>query len=212
MTDATAQTRTYNYNTAHRLTSVTQNGNTLFSITPDAVGRPGSVTNSNGYTLSYTYDGLNRLLRVIYPDGSYIENDWGCCHLDAQRDRAGYLTWFDYNEVNRLILTVDPQNRITEYVYDPAGNLTKLIDPNRNATQWQYDNRNRVAKKTYPDGSSYVYDYDGVGNLLLGCRVDQHDHRIPAPHVEADELGACRHDYRQGAGRERHRRQVRRSI
>src|SRR5439155_6464618 len=64
-----------------------------------------------------------------------------------------------------LILTVDPQNRITEYVYDPAGNLTKLIDPNRNATQWQYDNRNRVAKKTYPDGSSYVYDYDGVGNL-----------------------------------------------
>ena len=165
VTDATAQTRTYNYNTAHRLTSVTQNGNTLFSITPDAVGRPGSVTNSNGYTLSYTYDGLNRLLRVIYPDGSYIENDWGCCHLDAQRDRAGYLTWFDYNEVNRLILTVDPQNRITEYVYDPAGNLTKLIDPNRNATQWQYDNRNRVAKKTYPDGSSYVYDYDGVGNL-----------------------------------------------
>jgi RHS repeat-associated protein len=166
VTDATGQTRTYNYDTAHHLTSVTQNGNTLFSITPDAVGRPGTLTNSNGYTLSYTYDGLNRLVRVIYPDGSYTENDWGCCHLDGRRDRAGGFTWFDYNQVNRLIMTGDPQNRITEYVYDPVGNLTKLVDPNHNATQWQYDGRNRVAKKIYADGSSYLYDYDGVGNLL----------------------------------------------
>lgn len=166
VTDAEAQMRTYNYNTLHRLTSVTQNGNTLLSITPDAIGRPGSVTNSNGYTLSYTYDGLNRLLRIIYPDGSYTENDWGCCHLDAQRDRAGNFTRFIYNEVNRLVLSFDAANRTTEYAYDPAGNMTKLIDPNRNTTQWQYNNRNRVAKKIYADGSSYLYDYDGVGNLL----------------------------------------------
>jgi len=166
VTDPSGQTRTNNYDAAHRLSSVTQNGNTLLSITPDAVGRPANITNSNGYTLSYTYDGLNRLLRVIYPNGSYTENDWGCCHLDGQRNRAGGFTWFDYNGVNRLIMTADPQNRITEYAYDPAGNLTKLVDPNRNATQWQYDNRNRVAKKIYADGSSYLYDYDGVGNLM----------------------------------------------
>jgi RHS repeat-associated protein len=163
--DATNQTRTNNYNALHQLTSVTQNGNTLVSIVPDGKGRRGTVTNANGYPLAYTYDDLNRLLRVIFPDGTYTENQWGCCHLDAQRDRADNFTNFIYNEVNRLVLAFDAKNRVTEHIYDPAGNLTKLIDGNHNATQWQYDNRNRVAKKIYADGSSYLYDYDGVGNL-----------------------------------------------
>jgi RHS repeat-associated protein len=165
VTDATSQTRTNNYNALHQLTSVTQNGNTLVSIAPDGKGRPGTVTNANSYTLAYTYDDLNRLLRVTYPDQTYTENQWGCCHLDAKRDRAGNVTNLIYNEVNRLVLAFDAKNQVTEYLYDPAGNLTKLIDGSHNATQWQYGNRNRVAKKIYADGSFYLYDYDGVGNL-----------------------------------------------
>jgi RHS repeat-associated protein len=165
VTDANTQVHTYNYDGSHYLTSITQNGNTLMTIVPDAVGRIGSETNGNGYTLSDTYDGLNRPLRVTYPDGSYTENQWGCCHLDSQRDRAGNVTTFTYDQVNRLILSVDAENRVTQYVYDPAGNLTQLNDPNWNPTWWQYDGRNRVAKKIYADGSNYLYDYDGVGNL-----------------------------------------------
>src|SRR5436190_8154291 len=64
--DANAQVHTYNYGDAHRLTSITQNGNILLTIVPDTVGRIGSTTNTNGYTLSYTYDGLNRPVRVMY--------------------------------------------------------------------------------------------------------------------------------------------------
>jgi RHS repeat-associated protein len=165
VTDATAQVRIYNYDGSHRVTSITQNGNTLLAIAPDAVGRIGSATNANNLTLSYTYDGLNRPVRVIYPDGTYTENDWGCCHLDAQRDRAANFTSFVYNEVNRLAFAFDAKNRVTEYFYDPAGNLTKLVDGNHNATQCQYDNRNRIAKKSYADGSNYLYDYDGAGDL-----------------------------------------------
>src|SRR5437773_1361520 len=166
VTDADTQVHTYNYGGSHRLTSITQNGNTLLTIVPDAIGRIGTATNANGYTLSYTYDGLNRSLRVTYPDGSYIENQLACCHLGSQRDRAGNVTTFTYDPVNRLTQTLDAENRLTQYVYDPAGNLRQLIDPNWNYTQWQYDNRNRVSKKIYADGSTYLYDYDGVGDLL----------------------------------------------
>jgi RHS repeat-associated protein len=163
--DNLGQERIYNYDSLHRLTSVTQNGNTLTTLVPDDVGRVVSKTDVNGLTTQYTYDRLNRLVRSIYPDTSYVENDWGCCHLDGRRDRGGNYTRFGYDEVDRLIYTFDAQNRLTEYEYDPVGNLTALLDPNFNATRWQYDKRNRVERKTFADNSRYLYDYDGAGNL-----------------------------------------------
>jgi RHS repeat-associated protein len=165
ITDATTQARVCHYNALQQLTSITQNGQTLLSIMPDAIGRPAAVTNVNGYTVNYKYDDLNRLLRTSYPDGTYAENEWGCCHLDAQRDRAGNVTRFIYDELNREIFSVDSGNRGLQYEYDPVGNLTKLIDGAGNPTGWAYDSRNRVDKKTYADSSFYLYDYDGAGNL-----------------------------------------------
>src|SRR2546429_2258362 len=143
--DANTQVRTFDYDASHRLTSITQNGNTLLTIVPDAVGRVSSATDTNGYILGYTYDDLNRPVRVTYPDGSYTEDQWGCCHLDSQRDRSGNLTTFAYNDGNRIMLVTNQQGQQTEYGYDPAGNLMKLIDASRNTTQWQYDSPNRVA-------------------------------------------------------------------
>lgn len=173
ITDATGQVRTPNYNSLHQLTSVTQNGNTLFSIVPDAVGRPATVTNSDGYPLIYTYDNSNRLLRTTYPDSTYQENHWACCHLEGQRDRAGYLTQYVYDENNRLTAVLDASDRAIVYGHDPAGNLTQLFDGNENPTLWNYDNRNRVSKKIYADGSYYLYVYDGVGNLIYQTDAKQ---------------------------------------
>jgi RHS repeat-associated protein len=165
VTDATGQTRTYHYNARHEFTSITQNGNILSSITPDAVGRPETVTDQNGYSLHFTYDDLNRNLRVTYPDGTYTENYWTCCVLNAKRDRSGNLTVFGYDPSNRLAYTLDPARRLTQYYRDPAGNLTELLDANGRPTRWEHDALNRVAKKIYADNSSYTFEYDGAGNL-----------------------------------------------
>lgn len=173
VTDASGQTRTHVYNTRHQLTTITQNGNTLFSISPDAIGRPETVTDQNGYSLRFTYDGLNRNLRVIYPDETYTEDVWGCCVLDAKRDRAGNLSTFTYDSLNRLAYGRDAAGRLTQYFRDPVGNLTRLVDANGNATRWEYDARNRVAKKIYADASSYLYEYDGAGNLKVQTDAKQ---------------------------------------
>lgn len=165
ITDATNQARVCNYNALQQLSSITQNGQTLLSITPDVIGRPATVTDVNGYTLNYKYNDLNRLIRTFYPDGTYSENEWGCCHLDAQQDRAGNVTRFFYDELNRQIFLVDSGNRVLQYEYDPVGNLIQLIDGAGNTTSWQYNNRNRVTQKTYADKSFYLYDYYGVGTL-----------------------------------------------
>jgi RHS repeat-associated protein len=165
ITDASGQTRTYHYNARHELTSITQNGNVLSSISPDGLGRPETITDQNGYSLHFTYDDLNRNVRVTYPDGTHTENIWSCCALEAKRDRAGNLTTFGYDPANRLAYTVDPAHRLTQYFRDPVGNLTTLLDANGNRSRWEYDATNRVARKIYADNSSYTYEYDGVGNL-----------------------------------------------
>ena len=173
VTDARGQIRKHHYNARHQLTTITQNGHTLSSITPDAIGRPEMVTDQNGHSLRYTYDDLNRNVRVTYPDQTYTEDVWGCCVLDAKRDRAGNLTTFGYDPSGQLAYTLDPAERLTQYHRDPAGNLTELVDANGNATRWEYDARNRVAAKIYADGKRYHYEYDGVGNLKFRTDAKQ---------------------------------------
>lgn len=165
ITDAGSYTRMLTYdNSTHLLTTITQGGNTLRSLTYDAFDRVATSADADGYTLGYTYDGLNRRLRVTFPDTTYTENQWGCCTIERQIDRAGGGTTFVYDSLNRPEIIRDAAGSFTFYEYDTAGDTISLIDGNQNRTQWFHDARHRVAKKVYADNSSESYGYDGVGN------------------------------------------------
>lgn len=164
LTDPASTVWTLQYDGSHLLTATKQGTNVMRSLTYDAYDRIASVTNANGYTLNYTYDGLNRPLRTIFPDATFTENQWSCCVIEAQVDRASHTTTFVYNALNQLEIMRDTAGQFTTYQYDALGNLLALTDPNRNVTQWQYNNRHRPIKKVYADNSSETYGYDGVGN------------------------------------------------
>jgi len=104
-------------------------------------------------------------VRLTYPDGTFDENQWGCCTIERRSDRAGRATTFIHDALNRLIVQRDPKGQLTVFQYDAEGKLVKLLDGKGNQTQWQYDARYRPAKKLYADGSAYSYTYDNVGNL-----------------------------------------------
>ena len=120
-----------------------------FAYTYDSAGRRASVTTSAGNE-AYTYDALNRLTQVVYPDGTTTSFTY---------DAAG----------NRIAETTGAET--TEYEYDAAGQLTNAggesvaHDANGNVTAvggdsftWDWNNRLTAANV---DGHSAAYSYDG---------------------------------------------------
>jgi len=105
----------------------------------------------DGKTLStYIYDAIGRVATYV------------CCNLPGLvKDRAGRITYYDYDALKRLIRVQDSAGNTVSYQYDANGNRTKLIDANGNTTLWSYDASNRVVRKTYADQHNQQYSYSG---------------------------------------------------
>src|ERR1041385_9074820 len=58
-------------------------------LTYDAYGRVRTVTDSEGYTLTYDYDSLDRPTRVTYPDQTYEQTVYDKLDAGMTRDRLG---------------------------------------------------------------------------------------------------------------------------
>ena len=173
--DALGQVLNFSYydlsdsNNKYQLKDITRNGQLIMRIVYDAIGRPQSRTDETGLTKVYSYDNLNRISFISYPDGkkdSYLYSQ--CCPalIDSITDRAGRTTSYVYDDMKRLIETKGADGATIRYAYDLNSNLQKLIDLNGNETVFSYDSNNRLVKKTYSDGKDESYVYDGAGLLL----------------------------------------------
>ena len=132
---------------------------TLQKHTYHPTGKPATSTDSDGYTLSYTYDSFDRLTSVIYPDGTKQDLIYDRLHLAAQKDRENRWTRNLHDALGRRTATIDPMGRLTQMEWCHCGDLNKLIDANGNSTRWVRDLQGRVIKKIYADGSSYHFSY-----------------------------------------------------
>jgi RHS repeat-associated protein len=135
------------------------------SFTYNARGLVQTETNEDGWSKTYSYDDLDRITAVAYPDGTSERFQRGCCVLESYTNRLGQSTDYLYDSLNRLVWERDARGVVTQYRYDPNGNLVKLIDGNSNVTRWTYDERQRVKTKVYSDGKEWVYGYDEEGNV-----------------------------------------------
>ena len=152
----------------YRLQTITRDGKTTFGFTYDSKGRILTRTDLTGLTLMYTYNNLDQVTGIAYPDGKQETYAYSpCCPrlLDSYTDRTGRTTSYTYDEMRHLIQVKQPDGTLIKYDYDANGNLVKLTDPNSGITTFSYDAVNRLAKKTYADGKYETYSYDGLGLL-----------------------------------------------
>ena len=181
LTDPNSDTTTYTYD--HRLdfdpVSDTPSGygylykiegavtgsTTTFTYNSD--GRPATVTDSEGHTITLGYDDLDRLVRKTYPDATFEK--WDYLHLDVHRytDRLARTTTYLHNANRQLMVETDPEKRITQYDYCSCGAISRLIDPNGNVTRWKYDIQGRVTEKILPDATKTIYQYDPYSGRLI---------------------------------------------
>ena len=143
-------------------------------------------TDFNGYTTTYLYDSLDRLIEkqadsthpsVVNKTGPafivYTYDDAGqrtsAATLDSTRAILHQNTW-TYDERGR-VLSKDSDQGVLSYTYDAANNLTGVQSDNANGVDlgYNYDVLNRLNTVSDPGASvppaQHTYTYDSVGNL-----------------------------------------------
>ncbi|AJQ29481.1 RHS repeat-associated core domain-containing protein [Pelosinus fermentans] len=107
-------------------------------------------------TTHYTYDGLNRLAQVQYPDyGEELFYDKAGNR--SRRIVNGIEEQYTYDARNRLT-SHTKQGQTAQYTYDKAGNL--LSDGDK---QYTYDSFNRTTRVETKDGQNQINRYDAEG-------------------------------------------------
>jgi len=130
-------------------------------------GRINSVTDSEGYTVTFDYDAMDRVTNVTYPDGSTERSIYDKLDLVGKKDRLGHWTRSTYDADRRLVAVSDALARLTQFQYCNCGALDKLIDALGHVTSWTYDLQGRVTSKQYDDGSQMSYAYENTTSRLI---------------------------------------------
>jgi RHS repeat-associated protein len=126
----------------------------------DGYGRLYSVTDSEGYTLVYEYDALNRPTKTTYPDGTFEKTAYARLDAVLETDRNGRATQSAFDSLGQLSFEIDAMGRKTQYGWCTCGSLSSLIDPAGNTTTWSHDIQGRQTLKTYADSSTVSYVYE----------------------------------------------------
>ncbi len=144
--------------------------------------RGGSDATSSPGTTLYSYDGLGRKSKVIYPDNSLLTTlycgSWTLV-IDPSRkwrrsrsDALGHLTEVD--EPNVVGAMPDPsgcpgQNDpvwVTSYTNDALGNLTQAVQNGSHTRTFSYDSLSRLITSYNPESKTITYAYNPDGPLL----------------------------------------------
>ncbi|MBL8816279.1 MAG: hypothetical protein JNL58_09630 [Planctomyces sp.] len=100
-------------------------------------------------TTSFTYDSLDRVLSVTYPNGTSLN--------------------FTYDAAGRRTSATDHNGALISYHYDSFGRLAEVLsDSGSGATSvilYQYDSLGRLQTETRGNGASTQYEYDEISRV-----------------------------------------------
>jgi RHS repeat-associated protein len=145
---------TYGYDSTGRLLAVHNDGSFgggHYDYTFDANGNRTSVTSGAG-TENYTYDALNRLVAVTYPNGDTTTYSYDVAGNQLTKKANGATTNYTYDSSGRLASAGG-----TTFTYDAAGNL---MASGSNSYTWDWADRLTAATV---NGTNSSYTYDGQG-------------------------------------------------
>jgi RHS repeat-associated protein len=167
--DGSALTNTYD--TAHRLTAVTDLFSANIAYTLDALGDRTQTQVSNSTSVvqkqhSATFDALGRILQDIGGVGQTTRYTYDSNGNPLTiTDPLSHVTQQTFDALNRTIRAVDPGNGVTTSTYDAHNRPLTVVDPNGGSTTYVYDGFGDVIQRISPDTGKTVYHYDLAGNL-----------------------------------------------
>ncbi len=201
-TNALGELTTYTYDTSgngHRLLTVTTPSGLLSTLTYGTDGRikhiidsaSGTPIRTNGFSWTgdqlathtnaltlkrtFTWDKLNRLTRVDFPDSTYTASAYTngagtkILQVGASRDRLGNTNYFAYNSLQQLTDIQDPLGRITHYDYCACGSPEYIKRAYGTGiqltTQNVFDYQGNILQTLYPGSVAVTNYYDALRRL-----------------------------------------------
>jgi RHS repeat-associated protein len=123
-------------------------------------------TNELGLVVTNTYDGLNRLRKITYPDGTCVSNGYSYLDLTAVVDQMGFTNRYEFDRLRHMTRKIDALNRTNTYSYCTCGTLESITDPLTNSTTFTYDLAGRLVLTSYPDGYWVSQTFDLMDRLI----------------------------------------------
>ena len=178
VTDASGQTRILNRDPNHfnMVSDYTGNGSCAVCGNPaagdihytfDALGNVLSVTDSLGYTTSFTYDTrFNKVNSVTDPLGhaTAIAYD-GSGNPLTVTDANGHVTTTAYDQFGEPIQITDATGAKTTIAYDTFGNATAVTNALGSTTNFTYDGASRLTQVQDALGRKGLTAYDPLDRV-----------------------------------------------
>jgi len=165
VTDEEGNSTTMAYCACGRLESVTDAlyNTTEYFYDDGAGGDPSLLTtlrNARDYDTAFTYDALNRLTQVTYPDSTSESYTYDANGNLLTRTNGKGTTTYTYDLLDRLTGVNYPNGTPdVDYEYDAANRLVSMTD-GTGETTYDYDDVNRITSVTPPaPGRAVSYDY-----------------------------------------------------
>ena len=147
------------------------------------------IHHSNGTEVTFERDEVGRIVAITDPEGHTHHYRYdGSGDLRSYRDALDNETTFSYNLHHGLLEVHDPLgNRAVRNEYDADGRLTAHVDALGNRVEYSHDVDARVEVVTNRLGAVTVHEYDERGNITattdaLGRRwertYDADDHEL----------------------------------
>jgi len=196
-TDANGNITQFEYNLIDKLTKQTDqpgnittyaydnNGNRIGMTNPRAQS-DGGLKNSDGFSVSYFYDGLNRQTKTKNAADKEVLQFYNKDGRIVKVVDGTHIAQFDYDLLGRKTAEKDSYNKSIAYTYDSVGNVKSRTDREGRAWTYSYDDFNRLVEEkdaanniksytydksgnktaeTYPDGKTTTFTYDAQNRL-----------------------------------------------